>query len=204
MNSLFNEEEIFSQTPTQFLKEIKTEQPINLNDLTGHTDVKDSFTSTGQPTPPNGIIPPSTPGGGQPQNMTVGSIVSADMAAQLFNIILPAVMVIVIQRATNKKVVKQQFEATAKEIEVIKPVLQNYLNSVNFTVESPFNALILTVGIIYGSKAIEALNGQAKGSISTKEFTPPPVENIRSAKTTKTGQPRKARPSGMTYNKNKF
>ena len=192
MNTLFDEVELFEQTPTTFLKEIKPDEVVNIDSLTSHTEVKETLFTPQQPNGTAGVIPPSQPA----QNMTVGSIVSSEMAAQLFNIILPAVMVIIIERATKKKVVKQQFEATNKEIEVIKPVLQNYLNSINFTVESPLNALVLTVAVIYGSKAIEALNGQAKGTIKTAEFTPPPSSN----------QPPKRksnRPTGMKYNKTK-
>lgn len=196
-NNLFDDVELFEQVPTALLKEVTAAPPatptINLDSLTSHTDSPPiNFAPVGATAQPN--IPPATP----QNNMNVGSIVSAEMAAQLFNIVLPAVMVILIQKATNKKVIKQQFEATNKEIEVIKPVLQNYLNSINFTVESPLNALVLTVAVIYGSKAIEALNGEAKGTIKTADFKPP----VMAEKTQQTGT-RKPRPSGMKYNKTK-
>lgn len=200
MDNLIDKLKELEKTPTSILKDITPAKPVDVNELLNHTGAPIFNPVQGQTNPQGQIIPPlNSDGSNQPQRMNVGNLLTPDMAVGFFNIILPAVMVIIFKRA-GKLTAKAQFEASAKEQEIIKPVLAKYLESINFTVETPFTALILTVGFIYGSKCIEVLNNAPKGSIKTTDFKAPMattkiVDNITKV--------RKARPKGMTYNKNK-
>ena len=167
---LFDKIEMFEQTPTKLLSEITPAESMKeseLKNLTSHTETTQVFTPT------DGTAKPADPtqtGQQQPVSMNVGNLVSPEMAASFFNIIIPAIAAMAINKYTDKKVLKTQLEASKDELNVIKPVLKSYLDSINFKVESPFNALILTVGIIYGSKVIEVMNGQPKGTLDTSQI----------------------------------
>jgi len=80
------------------------------------------------------------------------------MAVMFLDMLLPALIVALMAKA-GKQVSKSALQATAKEKEIIAPVLQNYLNSINFAVDNPLNALLITLAMIYGTKTVEALNG---------------------------------------------
>lgn len=92
------------------------------------------------------------------QQMNAGNLITGDMAVMFLDMLLPALIVALMAKA-GKQVSKSALQATAKEKEIIAPVLQNYLNSINFAVDNPLNALIITLAMIYGTKTVEALNG---------------------------------------------
>ena len=75
------------------------------------------------------------------------------------------------KRFHNKTINKKSVSLTNSEKDTIKPVLQNYLNSINFSVEKPIDALIITFGFIYGMKYIEIQNDTPTGTFKTS--TPP-------------------------------
>ena len=170
---LFNKLEQLDEVPSSLLTEV-TPPPMegqpDIGNVLNHTDFKPDFGTAqgnGQTNPLNGQqTPPMTPQG-QGNQLTVGNLLTPEMATGFMNILIPAAIVLVIERTSTQKVVKSQFEATAKEIEILKPVLANYLNSINFRVDTPFNALIITVAFIYGSKVVEAVNGVPKNTIKT-------------------------------------
>lgn len=94
----------------------------------------------------------------QGQKMNAGALITGDMAAGFLDLLLPVIIVLIADKVAGKKINKRYLQATPDEKKTIAPVLQNYLNSVNFNVESPLNALLLTCAFIYGTKTIEVLN----------------------------------------------
>lgn len=92
------------------------------------------------------------------QQMNAGNLITGDMAVMFLDMLLPALIVALMAKA-GKQVSKSALQASAKEKEIIAPVLQNYLNSINFAVDNPLNALMITLAMIYGTKTVEALNG---------------------------------------------
>jgi len=83
------------------------------------------------------------------------------------DMVLPVVCVILIEKINKRKVNKKFLQATPDEKKIIEPVLHNYLMSINFNVDSPLNALLITVAMIYGTKTIEVINNVPQS------FTPP-------------------------------
>jgi len=84
------------------------------------------------------------------QQMNAGNLITGDMAVMFLDMLLPALIVALMAKA-GKQVSKSALQATAKEKEIIAPVLQNYLNSINFAVDNPLNALLITLAMIYGT-----------------------------------------------------
>lgn len=109
------------------------------------------------------------------QQLKAGNLITGEMAVNFADMIIPTILVMIIKKGMDKTVSKRSFALTSTEKETIKPVLQNYLNSINFTVENPLNALLLTLGMIYGMKVIEVVN-----EVPTGKFTPgtPGAENV--------------------------
>lgn len=174
-DDLFNKLEELDKVPSSLLTEVTppAAQP-DLDNLLNHTDFKpvfDTGQSNTQATGQNAPISPQMSAGGNnlagSNQLSVGNLLTPEMATGFMNILIPAAIVLLIEKTTKQRVVKSQFEATAKEIEILKPVLANYLNSINFKVDTPFNALIITVAFIYGSKVVEAVNGVPKNTIKT-------------------------------------
>lgn len=155
---LFNSFEMLEQIPTSLMTEI-TDKPESspLSELTDHTKV-DSFAPLQENNPVNNAANPFPPNPVQPQQMNAGNLITGDMAVGFLDMAVPVLIVLLIEKFNGQKVNKKYLQATADEKKTIAPVLQNYLNSVNFNVDSPLNALLLTVAFIYGTKTIEILN----------------------------------------------
>ena len=133
------------------------------------------------------------------QQLKAGNLITGEVAVNLADMIIPTILVIVIKKGTDKTVSKRSFALTTTEKDTIKPVLQNYLNSINFTVENPLNALLLTMGMIYVMKVIEVVNEVPAG-----KFTPgtPGAADIGQATAAGTiKRDGRGRPKGTTKNK---
>lgn len=98
---------------------------------------------TGQPT--------GNPGG---QNVSVGGMVDSKFAVNILDALLPALIVLACTKG-GIKVKKTDFELTVKEKETIAPVLQQCLNSLMINFNNPWNALGVSLVVIYGSKTLE-------------------------------------------------
>lgn len=172
-NFLFDDLEMLEQTPSSLLTNL-TDQPTP-EEITAHT------TTQAQPQPipqqtqsqlqqqanaSGPAYPPPPPSG--PQQMNAGQLFGAEMTVTMLNVAMPALIVIVLKRFTGKQVPREMFEATAAEQEMIKPALQNYLNSISFQVESPLHALILVCSVVYGTKVVEVLNNMPPGKLSAE------------------------------------
>jgi len=162
-NALFDNFDMLEQVPTDLMTEITVKPTDNgksiLTDIAGHTEDKSIFTSQPEQTPNFGSLNnPQQQPQTQAQRMNAGSLITGDMAVGFLDMALPVLFVLLIEKFNGKKVNKRLLQATSDEKKTIAPVLQNYLNSINFNVDSPLNALLLTVAFIYGTKAVEVLN----------------------------------------------
>lgn len=132
----------------------------------------------------------------QGQQLNAGSLITGEMAVNFLDIIAPTLLVLIFKRAADKVVSKKQFSLSAQEKETIKAPLSNYLQSVNFNVDSPLNALLLTLAMIYGMKGIEVMNEVPAGKFSQGAAN---VGEMTAAGTIK--KDGRGRPKGTTKNK---
>lgn len=110
----------------------------------------DTFSPGGNNTINNGF--------NQGTQLNAGSLINADIAISIVNIVVPVALVLLFKKTLNRTVSKNSFALTAAEKDTLKQPLQNYLNSINFQVQNPLNALLLVAGMIYGMKAVEVIN----------------------------------------------
>lgn len=167
METNFNQLE---QIPTSLMKDITSDE-IKLDEMTGNTpSATDAPPVTFTPAQTSGAVPgfdPYAQPGPQSQQLNAGNLISAELAVNLLDQVVPVIFVLIFKKYYNKTVSKKQIQLSAAEKDTIKPVLQNYLNSVNFSVEKPLDALIITFGFIYGMKFIEVNNDTPSGNFKT-------------------------------------
>lgn len=145
------------EAPPELLTEIKGDF---IEQATSHTNgnILDGSTfgsgSQSEPFKEPGNAP------GQPQGSTLNAatLIDASTAVNLFDIIVPTILSAVLKSVKGRQVAVSRFQARASEKETIKPVLQMYLQSINFNVDNPFNALLIVCAVVYGPKMIEILN----------------------------------------------
>lgn len=87
-------------------------------------------------------------------NVAVGSMLEGKLAIELIDAMLPSLFVAMFY-AMGVKLRKTEFQLTQKEKDTLSPLMQNCLNSVMLNFNSPWTALAVTAGIIYGSKITE-------------------------------------------------
>lgn len=139
--------------PESMLTEV-TEMPEHLKEkptpieeaLKGAEHTKIQTESTQPTTTP--IV--ETPKGGT----SVGSLVGGEMALNLLDAVLPGLIVAGFH-AMNVQLAKSDMQLTAKEKEVIAPVLQKCLDTININFNNPWVMLGVTTGIVYGGKITE-------------------------------------------------
>jgi len=193
-----NNFDTLEQIPTELMTEIKSDN-INLSEITGNTSTgfSDNFNN------PSGSIPSGTnqPFNANPnsQQIKAGSLITPDIAVAFIDVIVPVVFVLLFKRIHDKTISKKSVSLSHSEKETIKPVLQNYLNSVNFSVDNPFNALLLTLGFIYGMKYIEITNEVPNGTFKNSSLPANIGEPTASGTIKKDGR---GRPKG-TFKKSK-
>ncbi len=96
---------------------------------------------------------PSEPYGGH--RMNVGGLMNAKLVAELMDAIIPALAVWLLYRFGKVRLKKTELQLTAKEKDIITPVLQECLNTVNVNMSNPWQSLALALIVIYGSKVGE-------------------------------------------------
>ena len=162
--------------PTELMTEIKSDN-INIEDITSNTStgLSDNFgpSISGSSPVDSGGQATSQPFGQNPnsQNIKASNLITSDMAVAFLDIVIPVVFVLLFKRIHNQTISKKSISLSNSEKDTIKPVLQNYLNSINFTIDEPINALIMTLAFIYGMKYIEITNSVPSGNFNSS--TPP-------------------------------
>lgn len=191
----------FTEIPIDLMTEITPDQDILKGTETDSQKAFDGLNQQSKQTPfPDDFNPVNYAGQGQGQQLNAGNLITPEMAVNFMDIILPGLLVMIIKKTMDKTVSKRSFNLTATEKETIKPVLHNYLNSINFRVENPGNALILTVAMIYGIKAVEVINETPQGKFNNS--APPSGIGKPTQTTGTTKQDGRGRPKGSTKKKN--
>jgi hypothetical protein len=95
-------------------------------------------------------ITPASPNSGK-----LGHLLTAKTAIGIVDAVIPAIAVIALQYFMGLKMQKRDLQLTEAERNIIQPVLQNWLDTVAINFDSPLNALLITVGAVYGSKFAE-------------------------------------------------
>lgn len=181
-NQLFDQLEMAEQVPTELMTEI-TEKKSDVINAADHTEIKveDQFNNAGpqsfaerpqsQPQPQPGPISYNN-NQSAGQKINAANLITGQMAVSFLDMLLPVVCVLVIEKINGRKVNKRYLQASADEKKVLEPVLHNYLASIDFNVDTPLNALLITVAFIYGTKTVEALNDmpQAPAGIRPQPF----------------------------------
>jgi hypothetical protein len=163
--------ETLESIPTELMTEIKSDE-IKMDDITSGTGtaLSDNFGPVQSGTnnqSGTGSINGPFPNNPNAQNIKAGSLITPDIAVAFMDVVIPVVFVLLFKKIHNQTISKKSIQLSTSEKETIKPVLQNYLNSVNFSVDSPLNALLLTLGFIYGMKYIEISNQIPNGNFNS-------------------------------------
>ena len=200
MEDLKKKIEAVENIPVELLQKVNNSEEDN---IFSHTEEKTA--SFSEPFTREGYTPNS--GGNEfmkaspydGQRLNVGALFDSKIAVDLMDVIVPAILLVIITKYTSQKVLKSKLQLTASEKNTLQPVLQNYLNSINFSVDSPLNALLLTVVVIYGSKTIEVIGAEIekpKMIIVTESKTQDDVSRGKSF-TRKEGEKRGRKPKRM-------
>ena len=155
--------ELFTQTETAELSDLLK----STENATGAGNIKDAGEinfNVNPETNPNAFMP-------QPPNGTalkMGDIINAELATELIDAVCPAIIAIGLKLA-GYEINKTQLKATATEKKAIAPVLKQALDKITLNINNPFSALAITLGVIYGTKAVEIAATTPRASKAEKE-----------------------------------
>lgn len=174
-NSLFDQLKMLEQVPTDLMTEVTEPKTEGLLSAADHTEIKieDSFNAGN--TPGQSFNTGTTqPGQPQPQSQRINAanLITGTMAVNFLDMLLPVICVLLIEKINGKKTSKKYFQATPDEKKILEPVLHNYLMSINFNIDNPLNALLITVAFIYGTKTVEVLNDLPQQAAPVKMPSP--------------------------------
>lgn len=96
---------------------------------------------------------PVTPLGAS-QNVALGGLIEGKWAVEIMDALLPSALVSVCYMI-DVKLRKSELQLTQKEKDVIAPIMQKCLDSILLNFNSPWTALYVTIGAIYGGKLME-------------------------------------------------
>lgn len=147
-------------TPTEILTEVSEQlPPVDHTQLKIETDILDGIgdhTKSNDNKANDNVqdkdeVPPNN-------GTKLGDLVNGDIAINVFEIILPPLMVLIIKKVKNKDVLREVFLLNDTERKQLSPVLDNFLKHINLDFSNPVTAFIVTVVLIYGVKGVDAIN----------------------------------------------
>lgn len=110
-------------------------------------------------------------------HVSLGSLLEAKLVLEVVDSLLPAALVLIFH-AAKIQLNKSVFQLTAKEKDVLSPIVQKCLESVNLNFDSPWIALAVTMGAFYIAKGMEHVGkaridqkNEAKKNASVKTNT---------------------------------
>lgn len=95
-------------------------------------------------------VTPMAPGA----SVALGGMLEGKWAVEIMDALLPSLFVVLLHMA-DIKLRKSELQLTEKEKSTIAPIMQKCLDSVLLNFDSPWSALVITVGAIYGGKLAE-------------------------------------------------
>lgn len=190
-----NQFEIFEQTPPSLLVEVPADKPQPeksiLDEMRAETERSGTigYTEPKQASQQPNFSQQQQSGFTQPlemgNNLKLGNLINAEMFVGLMDTIAPALLIAIIQKLTTAKIAKSTIQLTAKERDIITPLMDKVLMQMNIKIDSPLNALLISLAAIYGTKLMEVL--------------PAAMEARKQAKTADKSEPAKSQVVG--YNR---
>jgi hypothetical protein len=112
------------------------------------------------------------PGTATPGSSTsLGGMVQGRWAVELVDSLIPSLLVLGLA-SLGTKLRKTELQLSEKEKDVLTPIMQQCLDSIMLNFSSPWHALAITVGVMYGSKAAE----KGLGQVIEKRNNPEPAK----------------------------
>lgn len=158
---------VLKNVPNSVLNDV-TVNDAELDELKKHTvgtdggTVKnDSSGTVQQPLPPYSTVENGGNGGGK-KKVDLSKLISGSKAVDLVDFIVPALFVKVIENTTGKNIDAKELKASKDEKEILVPLVNDFMASINLEL-TPTTALLICLGFIYGTKAVELSNKPGTG-----------------------------------------
>lgn len=110
------------------------------------TSVYSDSSTPGAPSP-SGTAPEPMSG----HTLNVGGLMNGKLVTQLMDAVIPALATAILYRF-GVKIKKSEIQMSAKEIDLLAPIVQDCLNTVNANMSSPWQSLGVALLVIYGAK----------------------------------------------------
>lgn len=95
------------------------------------------------------------PGIGSPgSSVPLGGLVQGKVVVELMDSLIPSLLVLVFYKL-EIVTKKSDFQLSQGEKNTLAPIVEACLNSINLNFDSPWTTLLVSLGIIYGGKAME-------------------------------------------------
>jgi hypothetical protein len=185
----------FKSISTADLQEIKPDNNLLSGDISGiiNSHIDGAPEMSGERI--TGGESASAPDGGQifqaSQNIgntNIANLITGKLAVQIADVVFPALIVIAVEQFSNANVKKSELKLSANEREMLEPLFDAYMKSINIQVDNPLSALLIGLGIVYGTKAIEII-GKADLNVKAWNAADPETTNILQEQKKRPGRP---------------
>lgn len=165
-------------TKLTYEEETKTTPAPGKEDFFSHTESGPQSQTTEQPQQKGQEYFQQTSGA------VKGELFPAKLVVEMADWLVSKALSGVLEVTTKQKISAVMISATKHEKEMIEPALKAWLDSLNFQM-TPLNALLVTIGLVYGSKAIDLSRSASaiKGGQETPRMASEPKETIPMAAT---------------------
>lgn len=166
---------LMKQVPTSMLTDV-TVTDTDIDGMKMHTTVNTESEPLNKPITDgnngNSTVAPSNIPGAK-KGVKVSSLVTGEKAVRIVDFVFPALFILILKNITGREVEKSRLQATKDERELLAPVVHDYLESISLEL-TPLNALLICLGVVYGTKTIEIMNEPApkKADIKPAEIAP--------------------------------
>ncbi len=93
---------------------------------------------------------------GEGQNkINLGNLLDAELCTKLIDTLIPSLLVLSLKMGAGISVKKSQLQASPRELDAMKPIVQKCLEQIELNINNPFIALGIVMGTIYTTKAAE-------------------------------------------------
>lgn len=158
-----NFDDIFEQlkeTPESILTDLTPEVTNSIDSMIDHTKAGEQYKVKVTERDNNAPIT---------DKANLASLVGGDVALNVFDIALPFVTVLIVEKILNKSIDTKSLLLEPDEREILRPVIDNLLRYINLDFSNPVHAFIITAGTIYGIKIFTALNTAENGNNGAKK-----------------------------------
>lgn len=116
----------------------------------------------------------SGPSGGAGNAVGLGSMVEGKLVLEAVDAMVPALLVLACRALLSVVIKKSDMQLTAKEKDILAPLVQKCMDSIMLNFNSPWTALAVTAGCIYGAKLTE----HAGGAVMDKKSKAEPEKKV--------------------------